>query len=130
MKNCLGDPLSVALWCDTVHLVPGSRIGGRNRKATEASREMAGEDEALLRAQMAEDAVGDTGRRGAAADVVRAMLDPAETLAVWKDEGGRLRSGLTAPDGMAEEKILLAVGGGEVLQIDFAAAKEKIKHWD
>ncbi|MCZ6690556.1 MAG: hypothetical protein O7H41_13240 [Planctomycetota bacterium] len=123
VKNCLGDPLSVALWCDTILLQPGARIGGMNRKVTDVSKKLAGEEEEIIRAQIAEDVVADMRREGAADDVVRAMLDPAQTLAVWKTEAGKFLSDFAAPEGMPKEEVLLSVGEGEVLQISHDQAK-------
>ena len=117
VKNCLGEGLAVALWCDTVTLLPGAKIGGLGRKLSEISEKIDPEEEDVVRAQMAEDAIRHTGKSGALAEIVRAMLDPSETLAIWKDDEGDLATGANPPEGVAAKRVVVSVDEGTPLQL-------------
>ena len=122
VRNCTGGALAIPVWCDSMHLLPGARLGGSERPLSASSR-MSDEDQ-ILRAQIARGVVRETGLEGTVGDVVRAMIDPAVVLAAWRDEGGEIQVASAPPAGLPAERLVFRVGGGQVLVLSDRQAVE------
>src|SRR5262245_32943431 len=96
IKKCQGAALAAAVWCNTVHFLPGSVLGGeviapgsKAKAAKKGSDEESDEEtKEIFWSQLAYRVVSDTGKTGRGASVVRALLDPGESLCAYKDEKG------------------------------------------
>lgn len=118
IKRCLGGPLAVALWCDSVFLLPRGVVGGLGRKLTEKEREkLGGDEESVLREELANQTLADTGRVGRNGEIVRAMLDPAATFFAWKDSRGRVVTGYELPADVERGDLVVDAPEGRALQL-------------
>jgi hypothetical protein len=122
IKKCQGAALAAGVWCNTVHFLPGSVLGGEviapGSKAKDArGAEGAGDDEEIFYSQLAYRVVTDTGKTGRGAAVVRALLDPAESLCAFKDEKGAVQLDQKPPAGVPKDRIIFATESGKVLQL-------------
>lgn len=122
VRRCLDAALAVPVWCDTVHLLPGGVIGGAGTR-TAASRDSAeaAEDE-LLRAQIANEVVREADLRGEVGDMVRAMIDPFQSLAAWRDADGEIVFDAVPAAGVPDDAIIFQVGPGRLLSLTFDQA--------
>ncbi|MHC4967759.1 MAG: Clp protease/crotonase-like domain-containing protein [Planctomycetota bacterium] len=122
VRQCTGGALGVAVWCDSIHVLPGASIGGAPPASTEASEpDRAGEDR-ILRAQMANELVRQARLTGPVADIVAAMIDPARTLAGWRDATGDIVIGDAPPPEVPAGREIFRIGPGDLLQLDFEQA--------
>lgn len=99
-----GEAAVLALAADSIHLTPGAEFGGVLPEA----REDASADELAVILRRAAQKVADlASRRGINPLVARALIDPAETLAVWRDADGTITVGPSLPEGTSQENTLL-----------------------
>ena len=93
----------VALACHTIHLVPGGRIGG---VMPEPREDTTAEFAVILRRAAA--TVGELAQRhGTNPLIARAMIDPAQSVAVWRDADGATQVGPFLPSDTAEDQVLI-----------------------
>lgn len=121
IRNCTGDALAIGLMCETLHVMPGGRIGGAQGRLSDASKKITAEDEEVVRQQIAHEASRLMQERGKPGRAIRKMIDPAEPLACWLDGSGKPAFGAEPPAGLATEKIVFSSGAGEVLELDSGA---------
>lgn len=116
VRSGLGDGLGVIAACHTIHVVPGASIGGAPDPAPEGVDP--DEHEALKRerGRKAERALVGMGRANGG-KLIRAMLDPDDALAGWRDDEG-LHLGPAAPEGVTP---IFSSRGGQPLVLDPAA---------
>jgi hypothetical protein len=122
VRNCLGDGLAAALWCDTVRLLPGSRIGGVLRKEDVTASEEEAAQREIVRSQLVAQVIEETRMNEIRTRLVRAMVIPSETLAFWRDEKGQVQAGPRPPEGLPAGRLLLEVKRGELLQLAYEQA--------
>lgn len=122
IQNCQGDALAVPSACDTINVLPGAKVGGLGRKLAEISDKLAKEDEGVLRRQLATDLEATAKQRGRSGKVIRAMVDPTETLAAWQDANGELVMGAAAPADVAKDKVIFSDGPETVLMLSYEQA--------
>jgi len=118
VRNCTGDALAIGLMCETLHVVPGGRIGGAPGRLSDASRKIASGDEEVVRQQIAHEASRLMQERGKPGRTIRKMIDPAEPLACWIDASGQPAFGAEPPTGLATDKTVFSSRPGEVLALD------------
>ncbi len=116
IRQCRGAALGLALWCDTVHVLPGGVVSGLETLPKLAASDGA-EDEQILRAQIANRVVTETGRTGLAARITRGLLDPSEALVVWRDGEGSVQFGPVPPADVAKDKLILNVPAGQFVEL-------------
>lgn len=127
VRQCVGDALAVALWCDTVHLYPGSIIGGSNKKWSQRSDKYDPEEESIIRAQVANEVVVQTQqhrRHVRGSEMVRAMIDPAVQIAIWRGDNNQIVMGATVPPNVPHDQIVLTDGADSVLVLSANQAVE------
>ncbi len=122
VHNCLGDALAVPAACDTINLLPGSKIGGLGRRLAEISDKLAKEDEAVLRRQLANDLEATAQERGRSGRIMRAMVDPTSRLAAWRDENNEPALGTALPEGTAKDRVIFEDGPDTVLMLSYEQA--------
>jgi hypothetical protein len=114
VRDCRGDALAVLLQCETVHLLPGARIGGIDGPA----------DENIQRAELARRVAAAATARGWPGRVFSAMVDPAEVLVAWKDESGQAQFGEDLPADVPAERKVLSVAAGTSLVLTESVLKQ------
>lgn len=124
LRNCRGDALAVPIMCNTVNVLPDALIGGSSQKFIEISDKRKGEEEQVVRSQIASEAAAMAQRRGRRGMIVKAMIDPLESLAAWREADGRLAFGAEPPEGLPKEKLVFDVGPNELLVLNRAQAIE------
>lgn len=122
VHNCLGDALAVPAACDTINLLPGAKIGGLGRKLADISDKLANEDEGVLRRQMANELEATARERGRSGIIIRAMVDPTERLAAWRDESQEVVMGATPPIDIAKDRVIFNDGPETVLMLSYEQA--------
>ena len=122
IRTCLGDALAVAVWCDSVRLLPDGKVGGLGLDLSEASDKISAEEEDVVRAQMVYDILADTAKTGRPAEIIRAMLEPSTSLCAWRGEEGKIHSDVRPPDGLPAESVIFEVKEGSPLQLTRDAA--------
>ena len=122
LRHCVGDALAIPLWCSTLHVLPGATIGGSNRKWSELSDKIEPQEEAIIRAQVAFEVAAETQkhrRHVRGSQLVRAMIDPAATVAVWRNDQGELVTGAKAPPDLPTGKLVFEDGPHSVLALSY-----------
>lgn len=130
--KCRGEALAVAVWCRPNLILPGGKFEGLPYKVEDsASGKIEGssaktegptsgkesEEEEILRSQMAQRIVADTGASGPIASLIRALVNPGEELAAWKDDEGKIAFDAKPPAGIPRERLIFSVARGEVLSL-------------
>lgn len=120
VRRCQGEALAIGLWATTLTILPGGVFGGAlgqvetggppDDKAAKELRD-------IVWSQVARKVIQDTGRTGVQAELVRALVDPAEALAVWRRADGSLDAGAEPPADVAKEQVLLRKPGGTPLEL-------------
>jgi hypothetical protein len=116
VRECIDGALGVAVWCDSIHILPGARLGGGS------SGSGRGDEDRLLRSQVAREIIRQARLEGPVADIVGAMIDPDRTLAAWRDEAGEIVVGAAAPPAVPAARQVFRVGPGELLVLDHEQA--------
>ena len=119
IKRCQGAALAIPLMCDTVHVLPGALVGDTPTELGQGSRKYGNEDEQVLRTELARRAYEYAVSQGAPGLVVRAMIDPLEELAAWKEPGGELGLAATLPTDVPAEDAIFVTRAGEMLILKY-----------
>ncbi len=112
VRQATGDSLVVLVPCDTIHVLPGARIGGVLVKPKEGENP---DEVAVLLRQRAQRVARVAERFGRPPALLRAMIDPTEKLTCWLDEDGKPVLGVGAPADVAADRVVFACSAGEVL---------------
>lgn len=115
IRNATDAGLAIPVWCDSIHILPGARLGGTQGALSSAEDDAADE---VLRAQIANDIVRNVDLEGAEGSIVRAMIDPRVSLAAWVDDDGEVVVGEKAPPDAPPDRIIFSVGPGQLLLLD------------
>lgn len=117
-RRCIGPALVIPVWASSLNILPGATLGilPPETRATDEEMEMS-------RAQLAYKVVSESERKGLGAEILRTMVDPDNTLCVWKDAEGTLAFDAVCPDGVPEESVIVQVGAGETLELTAELAK-------
>ena len=116
VRQATGDSIGLLIPCDTIHVMPGARIGGA--PVTPREGESAEELAVMLR-QLAQTAGEAAERLHRPGPLVRAMIDPTEELSCWLDEAGEPELGVAAPANLPADRLIFACPRGEVLALTF-----------
>ena len=103
--------------CDTLHVVPGAVLGGSDTSLSEIS-DVDPAEEQVVRAQIAHDVAADATERGLNGAIIRAMIDPRETIAAWVGADGEVVVGVQAPSSVASADVIFVDGADSVLVLD------------
>lgn len=121
IKNCTGDALVIPFLCQTLHLQPGATVGG-SATWDKLPRKYVKKDAQVARAQIADDLVAEAQKRGRKGDLIRAMVDPADSLAAWRDAQGEVVMDRTLPKGLPADRIIFECRPGSVLVLTYEQA--------
>ncbi len=122
IKECLGEAIVFPFLADTVHLLPGARVGGSAQSLQNVPARFAKKDEDVVRQQIADDLQKEARNRGRKGDIIRAIVDPAETLAAWRDADEQIRMERTLPGDVPQDRVIFNDGPDSVLVLSFDQA--------
>ncbi len=122
IRNCTGEAIIVPFMCETIHLLPGAVVGGLDQKMENLPAKFAKKDEAVVRAQIADDLAEAARKRGRKGDVIRAMVDPTESLAAWLDPNGKVVMDRVAPRDVPADKLIFQDTPETVLVLNYEQA--------
>ena len=112
VRQATGDSLGVLMPCNTIHVLPGARLGG----AAVRPKEGEDPDEVAVMLRQRAQRVGRVAERlGRSPELVRAMIDPTEKLTCWLGEDGKPVLGVDAPADVAADRVVFACPAGQVL---------------
>ncbi len=117
VRRCIDAALAVPVWCDSIHLLPGATIGGESSVTGRDSVNEA--EDQLVRAQIANEVVREADLRGDVGAIVRAMIDPFQSLAAWREDDGEIVVGVAPPEGVKDDAIIFQVGPGRLLALSY-----------
>lgn len=116
VRDSVGVAMAVTVFCEKVFMLPGSNLGG---VVLESDDDGVSEDaRALELAQVAYEVGQSAGKRGWPAPLVRAMIDPAETVYAWRDEGGKLVTAPRLPATVSRNAVIVSNGPDSVLTLN------------
>jgi hypothetical protein len=122
IRNCTGEAIIVPFMCESIHLLPGAVVGGSDQKMENLPAKFAKKDEAVVRSQIADDLAEEARKLGRKGDVIRAMVDPTESLAAWLDPSGKVVMDRTAPKDLPPDKLIFQDGPNTVLVLTYDQA--------
>jgi len=115
IRQCLGVALVVPFWCETMHVTPGATIGGSNEKLEKVPSKFASKGERVIRAQIARVLSEEARKRGRTGEYIKAMMDPEESLAGWRDANGKVHTGPKPPADLPADHLIFKCDRGTVL---------------
>jgi hypothetical protein len=119
IRRCQGAALAIPLLCETLHVEPGALIGDTEQALGVGSRKYGNEDDQVLRTELARRAFEYAVSNGSPGVIVRAMLDPLESLSAWKETDGRLGMAMALPEDIPTENVIFTTKAGEMLVLDY-----------
>jgi hypothetical protein len=122
VRKCLGVALIVPFWCSTIHVTPGSVVGGSNEKMEKVPKKFASQEEQVVRAQLARDLMDEAKKRGRKGEFIRAMVDPEYPLAGWRDANGEVEIGPEPPANLPADRLIFKCEPGTVLVLTYDQA--------
>jgi hypothetical protein len=112
IKNCRGPALVLPLMAHSTHFMPGSTLTGLAGDPGDL-----GDEEVTMLADLAYRAAGLARARGKSPDLVKALINPGDTVAMWKDSEGVVQVGPVLPDGIESNQVLLEDGKETILEL-------------
>lgn len=122
LDKCLGGALVIPFQSETIHIRPGATIGGIDQDWESVPRKYAGQEEAVVRAQIADNLAAEARRRGRPGFFIRAMINPNESLAAWTDNSGQIVFGPTPPADLPSDAAIFVHPAGSPLVLTFDQA--------
>jgi hypothetical protein len=122
VREATGVALAVVVWCDTVFIRPGGNVGGVNLTIDEAR--YPGVDTSVVLQNIALNAGEEARRHGRSAELVRAMIDPAEAAYGWKDRKGAAQVSRWVPSDVNGSQFIVQHQAGKVLTLSDLQAVE------
>jgi hypothetical protein len=108
--------------CETILIRPGGKIGAVKPAFDEAQYQ--GMETRVVLANLALNLGEEAKRHGHSAELVRAMMDPAEALYGWRDSSGRVQISGLLPNGVHSDDFILKHPAGSVLTLTDRQAVE------
>jgi hypothetical protein len=119
IRNCTGEAIIVPFMCDTLHVMPGATVAGLVQRLEGLPFKYAKKDEAVVRSQIADDLVDIARKRGRKGDIIRALIDPTDSLAAWLNPNGEVVMGPTPPKDLPPDKLIFATLPDSVLTLTY-----------
>jgi hypothetical protein len=115
VKEATGVALAPVVWCETVFIRPGGRVGGVNLIIDEDR--YSGIEPGVVLMNVALNAGEEARRHGRSAELVRAMIDPTEAVTAWRDNDCKVCVSKGMPDGIPGEEFIVMHMPGTVLTL-------------
>lgn len=114
VREATGVAVAVLVWCDTVFIRPGGKLGGVDLPVDESL--LPGVEPGVILLNLALMAGEDARRHGRSPELIRAMIDPAEQFNAFRDAEGRVRFSRDEPS-VPRENLLLKHRAGRRLTL-------------
>ncbi len=125
VRDATGVAVAPLVWCETILVRPGARIGGVNI-AVDGGR-YPGVDPGVVLANLADNAALEAKRHGHSAELIRAMIDPSQAVNAWRDKAGRVQISRWVPNGIhTDEFIVMHVPGTLLMLTDRQAVELRL----
>ncbi len=118
LERCQGAALAIPLMCDTLHIRSGAVVGDTAEVLGEGSKKYGYEDDQVLRTELARRAFRYAVSKGSSGEIVRAMLDPLESLAAWTRPDGQIGMAMSLPEDVPAESVIFTTRSGNMLVLD------------
>jgi hypothetical protein len=116
VRDAVGVAMVFPVWCRDIFVMPGASMGGVHLNLDPA-RFGPGVTSGIILAAVALNAGAVAERHGHPADLIRAMVDPAETVAVWRDESGKWEYAQSLPPEVDRTHVELLDGPRSTLTL-------------
>lgn len=115
VRNATGVAVAPLVWCETILVLPGGRIGGVNLVVDETR--YPGIETSVVLLNLALNAGEEAKRHGHSAELVQAMIDPGQAVNGWRDSAGRVQISRWIPNGVHTDDFILQHAPGAVLTL-------------
>jgi len=122
VRDATGVSVAPLVWCETLLVRPGARIGGANLIIDEAR--YPGIETSIVLMNLALNIGEEAKRHGRSADLVQAMIDPCQAVNGWKDSFGRVQISRWTPNNVHSDDFILQHVPGSVLTLTDRQAVE------
>jgi len=122
VTEATGVAVAPLVWCETILIRPGGRIGGVNLIIDESR--YPGIDTSVVIMNLALNLGEEAKRHGRSAELVQAMMDPGQAVHGWRDNAGRVQISRWMPDGVHSNDFILQHEPGTVLTLTDRQAVE------
>ncbi len=122
VREATGVAVAPLVWCETILIRPGGRIGGVNLIIDESR--YPGMDTSVVLMNLALNIGEEAKRHGRSAELVQAMMDPGQAVNGWKDSSGRVQISRWTPEGVHSSDFILQHAPGSVLTLTDRQAME------
>jgi hypothetical protein len=115
VREATGVAVAPLVWCETILVRPGGRIGGANLVVDE-DRYPGIESGVVLR-NLALNAAEEAKRHGKSGELIQAMFDPGQAVNGWRDAAGRVQISRWTPNDVHSDDFILRHPPGSVLTL-------------
>ena len=122
VRRATGSAVAPLVWCDTILVRAGGRIGGADLAVEESG--YPGIDPGVVLANLALTAAEEAKRHGLSPELVRAMIDPAQAVNGWRDSAGRVQISRWIPNDVHSADFIVQHPAGSVLTLTDRQAVE------
>lgn len=122
VREATGVAVAPLVWCETILIRPGGKIGGVNLVIDETR--YPGIDTSVVLMNLALNIGEEAKRHGRSAELVQAMIDPGQAVNGWKDSAGRVQISHWTPEGVHSNDFILQHAPGSVLTLTDRQAVE------
>ena len=118
VRDSLGVAMAVTIWCENVFVLPGANLGG----IYQGGGPEEGNGNGVLLSQTAHEIGQEAEKHGWPAPLVRAMVDPAESVYAWRDDSGKVMTAARMPSSVPRDNITVHDRPESVLTLTRAQA--------
>jgi len=122
VREARGVAVIPLVWCETILIRPGGRIGGVDLTPDEAR--YPGVEPGVVVLNLALNAAEEAKRRGRSPELVRALLDPGQSVNGWRDGAGRIQISSWIPNGVHSDDFIVQHAAGSLLEMTERQAVE------
>jgi hypothetical protein len=122
VREATGVAVAPLVWCETILVRPGARIGGVNLVVDE--NRYPGIDSSVVLLNLALNAAEEAKRHGRPAELIQAMIDPGQAVNGWRDAAGRVQISRWTPNDVHSDDFILRHPPGSVLTLSDRQAVE------
>ncbi len=115
VREATGVAVTPLVWCETILIRTGGRIGGMNLAVDESL--YPGIDRSLVLSNLALNAGEEAKRHGHSAELIQAMIDPHQSVNGWRDSAGRIQISRWIPNGIHTDDFIVQHPAGAVLTL-------------
>ena len=122
VREATGVAVAPLVWCETLLIRPGGRIGGANLVVDE--NRYPGIEPGVVLLNLALNAAEEAKRHGRSPELIQAMIDPGQAVNGWRDAAGRVQISRWTPNDIHSDDFILRHPPGSVLTLSDRQAVE------